>query len=65
MKITDGTGKILKAGLPNMKQALFHAYNTPECLIAVELRITPETELTTGDKNDRDRSDEKTDQTKK
>jgi hypothetical protein len=42
MKITDGKNTI-KAGLPNMKQALFYAYNDPACLDAAELRIVPET----------------------
>jgi hypothetical protein len=44
MKITDGNGTILKAGLPNMKQAVFYAYNDPACQGAAELHITPETE---------------------
>lgn len=43
MKITDGKNTI-RAGLPSMKQALFHAYNDPACLNAGELHITPETE---------------------
>lgn len=42
MKITDGK-ETIKAGLPNMRQALFHAYNDPACRDAKELHITPET----------------------
>jgi hypothetical protein len=41
MKITDGK-TIIKAGLPNMRQALFYAYNDPVCQAAPELRIVPE-----------------------
>jgi hypothetical protein len=44
MKITDKNGKILHPGLPNMRQALFHAYNDPDCQSAEELHIMPETE---------------------
>jgi hypothetical protein len=43
MKITDGKGKLIRAGLPNMRQALFFAYNDRACLNAGELRIEPET----------------------
>jgi hypothetical protein len=44
MKITDKNGKIIHPGLPNMRQALFFAYNDIACLNAEELHITPETE---------------------
>jgi hypothetical protein len=43
MKITDGKNTI-KAGLPNMRQATFYAYNDPGCQAAGELHIVPEAE---------------------
>jgi hypothetical protein len=42
MKIADRK-TIIKAGLPNMRQALFYAYHDPACQAADELHITPET----------------------
>jgi hypothetical protein len=42
MKITD-VKNVIKAGLPNLKQALFYAYNDPACQAAEELHIIPET----------------------
>lgn len=44
MKITDENGKTIKAGLPNMKQAVFYAYTDPACQAAAELHITAEIE---------------------
>jgi hypothetical protein len=41
MKVTDGK-TTLKSGLPNMRQALFYAYNDPACQAAAELHIVPE-----------------------
>jgi hypothetical protein len=41
MKITDGK-ETIKAGLPNMRQATFFAYNDPACQAAGELHIVPE-----------------------
>jgi hypothetical protein len=42
MKITDENGKAIRAGLPNMKQAVFYAYHDPACQAAAELHITAE-----------------------
>jgi hypothetical protein len=47
MKITDEK-KTIKPGLPNMRQALFYAYNDPTCQAATELHILPETAVDEG-----------------